>query len=375
MVDSPFQSFSPDYAVIPGRSLGETLGKWGMTQGELAKRTGLARKTINGIVNGTEPITPDTAIALERVFRVPARFWINLQKNYEEARARLRDQERLIHYRNWIKNEHIPLKELIARQAVPLMEDMRDQLRVVLTFFGVNSPDEYSKIWEKTQAVYNFRKSKTCNAHFGCLAAWLRLGEIAASDLPCEPFRKETFSNVLISIRKKVPGSISECQKWLVNTLAASGVALVYIPGITGAPIYGATRWLSSSKAIVQMSLRGKDDGNFWFTLFHELGHIHLHGEKDIFLEVDKGEPSEKEQEADEFARNRLIPLRQYESFLRFHGGGDLPRKLRFSKDDIVRFAQLVQVSPGVVVGRLQHEGWLPYSHCNELKQPLEFTG
>ncbi|MBI5153874.1 helix-turn-helix domain-containing protein [Candidatus Poribacteria bacterium] len=62
-----------------------------MTQAELAARTGLARKTINGIINGKEPIPPETAIQFEMVFRVPASFWLNLQKNFEETSARLRE--------------------------------------------------------------------------------------------------------------------------------------------------------------------------------------------------------------------------------------------------------------------------------------------
>lgn len=82
-------AFSPDFVVWPGKTLAETLEKTGMSQSHLAERTGLSLKTINEIINGSEPIAPDTAIQFEKVFRVPARFWLNLQKNYEEHTARL----------------------------------------------------------------------------------------------------------------------------------------------------------------------------------------------------------------------------------------------------------------------------------------------
>ncbi len=83
-------AFAPDYVVCPGKTLAETLEKAAISQSHLAERTGLSRKTINGIITGREPITPDTAIQLEKVFRVPAWFWLNLQKNYDEHSARLR---------------------------------------------------------------------------------------------------------------------------------------------------------------------------------------------------------------------------------------------------------------------------------------------
>lgn len=82
--------FAPDYVIPPGKTLAETLQKSDMLQAHLAERTGLSRKMINDIINGSEPITPDTAIQLEKVFRVPTRFWLNLQKNYDEHSARLR---------------------------------------------------------------------------------------------------------------------------------------------------------------------------------------------------------------------------------------------------------------------------------------------
>lgn len=367
-------AFEPDYAVIPGKTLAETLDSTGMTQSELAERTGLARKTINGIINGCEPITPDTAIQLEKVFRIPAQFWINLQNNYEEAIARLREKERLTKYLNWIKEEEIPYKELIRRKAIAAIKDPMAQLTAVLTFFGVASPEEYQTIWSSTQEVYSFRKSNKHHVSFGAVSAWLRLGELEAAQIECLPFDKTKCEEALAFLRNVVSENIVDNQHRLRDRLAACGVALVFVPGITGAPIYGATRWLAPNKAILQMSLRGKDDGNFWFTLFHELGHILLHGKKDIFLEVDMGETTEKEKAADDFARNRLIPAKAYRAFIGEHGGGNQPESLRLNKVAICAFAAQVKVSPGVIVGRLQREGWLSYSFCNDLKVRLGFV-
>lgn len=87
--------FVPDYAIPPGETLLDTIEALGMSQAELSERTGRPKKTINEIINGKAPITPDTALQLERVLGVSAAFWNNLGKNYRETLARLAEQERL----------------------------------------------------------------------------------------------------------------------------------------------------------------------------------------------------------------------------------------------------------------------------------------
>lgn len=84
--------FNPNYAVPPGETLKETLKSIGMTQAELSSRTGRSKRTINKITRGNTAITPDTAIQFERVLGVPASFWNNLERNYQETLARLKNQ-------------------------------------------------------------------------------------------------------------------------------------------------------------------------------------------------------------------------------------------------------------------------------------------
>lgn len=366
-------AFAPDYVVLPGKTLAETLEKSEMSQAHLAERTGLSRKTINGIISGREPITPDTAIQLEKVFRVPARFWLNLQKNHEEHAARLRERKRLADHSDWLDEMAIPVKELVARNAIPRYKEKTDILAAALQFFGVAGPEEFESVWKDTHETCRYRKSDKRNLRFGAVAAWLRLGEIKAAAIPCEPFDKKRLASVVPEIRALAPDSIVSSLPRISQLLSDCGVALVLEPGIPGAPVYGATRRLtaSSAKAILQMSLRGKDDGNFWFTLFHELGHLLLHNRQDIFLECDGFGKSDKEQEADVFAQDILINPDAYGMFLAAHGAGNRPRPIPISKRHICDFAKQVAVSPGVVVGRLQRDGWLPYTHGQDLKAKL----
>lgn len=90
MLETDIITFRPNYAVPPGETLKETIGSVGMTQAEVAQRIGQPKKTINEIIKGKAVITPDTAIQLERVLGVPASFWNNLERNYQETLSRLR---------------------------------------------------------------------------------------------------------------------------------------------------------------------------------------------------------------------------------------------------------------------------------------------
>jgi addiction module HigA family antidote len=81
-------TFEPDYAIPPGEILTEYLDSLGMSQRDLAARTGLAPKTVNEILQGKAPIMAETALKLERVVGRPAQFWRNLESLYRAARVR-----------------------------------------------------------------------------------------------------------------------------------------------------------------------------------------------------------------------------------------------------------------------------------------------
>lgn len=146
---------------------------------------------------------------------------------------------------------------------------------------------------------------------------------------------------------------------------ADAGVAVVFVPEIEGTVTSGATMWLSPDKAMIVLSLRHKKNDYFWFTFFHEAAHVLKHGRKEVFIEGERAGASgdEQEQEADRFAQDILIPPGAYRSF-----AASRPR----SKGEVRRFAQRMAIAPGIVVGRLQHEGVLPRSHMNDLK--IAFT-
>lgn len=320
MTTTAKSGFQPDYATHPGEILKETLEERGMPQSELGVRIGMSEKAISQIINGIAPISFETAMRLERVLDIPARFWNNLQSQWQEFRTAQAERESLAQHHDWLKA--FPWKELVARGAVAQTNDLTQRLASVLKFFAVHDVTAWKKLWDTetgTLAV-QFKKSARSAQHSEKVAAWLRLGELAAQQIPCEPFSTAKFDAVLCNARALTRQPLDVAFATLRTQCAAAGVALVLTKPIASAGIHGATRWLTKDKALLQLSGLYKSDDLLWFSLFHEAGHIQLHGKRDVFLEG-IGERDQREDEADQFAADRLIPADRVPELARLKTG------------------------------------------------------
>ncbi len=353
-------SYNPDIAIHPGNTLLDILDELGMKQVDLANRTGLTTKTINEIIKGKNPITPETSIRLSAVFGMSATFWNNLQRNYEETLTRLEIEKKL-------ENELINLKEyncygeLAHWGYVKKTRNRKEKVVNLLNFFGVSSLERIPTIH-----AIAFRKKLQGKLSKESLAAWLRCGELDAQKIETQKFDKYKLEDSIENLRKLTKEKPQIFEKELTKICASFGVAVVFVPYFKNTNVNGATRWLNPDKAIIQLSLRGRYDDIFWFTFFHELGHLFKHGKKDQFVEFDnKNNGREvKEKEADNFAREALIP---YDKYSKFINQGD------YSTAAIKNFANKLNISPSIVAGRLSfdHNDWTKWLR---LRKKLQFV-
>ncbi len=350
--------FDPDYVVAPGATLKESIDGKGISQTQLAQRTGLTEKTISQIVNGIAPISYDTAEKLELVTGVPAKFWNRRELGYREALSRRKELAALAGSEAWLKE--IPLKELVERGFVERSEDVGTLVHRALRFFGVSSVDAWRNAILAPSVQYRSNKARA--KYPGFVAAWERMGELQAEAIPCESFNGQEFRRLLQQeVRELTMASARVWCKRLPELCAQAGVAVVLTKEIPKAAVSGATRWLSKKDLpLIQLSLKFKTDDHFWFSFYHEAGHVLLHGRRDVYIDCGPDNETEEEREANAFARDLLIPPEHI---------AQLPY-LR-SKALIRRFASSIGVSPGIVVGRLQHDfpDLVPRTHCNDLKK------
>jgi HTH-type transcriptional regulator/antitoxin HigA len=352
--------FEPDYAVAPGATLAETLSAIGISQADLARRSGLSPKHVSQLVSGDAPLSADTAVRLERVTGVPSRMWSALEAQYRTQLKRQEERSRLRQDVGWLRT--LPVKELVARGAIEASEDKATLLERVLGFFGVSSIDAWNKEWQSPQAV--FRRSQASSSQPGAIAAWIRLGEDQARRLGCQPYSESAFRESLSEARSLTKHGPQEFEGRLRELCAGAGVVLVLVREIKMAPVSGATRWLSPQKAMIALSLRYKSNDQFWFSFFHEAGHVIKHPKRDGFVDIPgSGQGDAIEAEADAFASNVLIPPHHQERL----------RTLR-TATAIRSFADEIGIHPGIVVGRLQHEKLISHAALNHLKMRLAWS-
>lgn len=349
--------YEPDYAIPPGETLAERLEELGMDQRDLSNRLAMSPKCVCQIIRGKAPITQETAIKLERVTGVPAHVWNRLEMNYRAAKARIEDKARLVGSADlkWLKT--IPTRELVRRGVFEQPADKAGLLGAVFEFFGVASRGAWEKVWQGYQAAATWRKSSCFEVSPGATATWLRLGERQAQTIACQPFSASRFREVLDEIRGLTTTVPAVFQPKMVELCADAGVALVFVPEIRGCPASGAARWLGSEKALIQLSLRYKSDDHFWFSFFHEASHILHDPKKSISIDEPNQDGSQREERANRFAADLLVPPSQAVSL----------RGLK-SAHDIEAFARSIGIAPGIVVGRLQHDKLIKPFQFNELK-------
>lgn len=366
MIRAQQDQFRPDYAVPPGETLLEVLESEGMSQAELAERTGRPKKTINGIIKGNVAITPDTSLQLERALGMPASFWNNLQRQYDEVIARLDERARLEAHVEWLRR--FPIKAMQDFGWIPDVPDPVQLLDKVLKYFGVASPTQWESVW--SEVLISFRRPQALTSDVGAVAAWLRRGEIEAARIECGPFSAQLFREALRQVRRLTAEPFSSAWPRVVALCAQAGVAVVLVPELPRTRASGATRWLGPSKALIQLSLRYKTDDQFWFTFFHEAGHILLHGKRMTFVEYDESDEARvQDEEASSYATDFLIPPPSLRRFLRLH----TPPYIR--RADVQELAAELGIAPGIIVGRLQHDKKLPNTHLHDLKARLEWSG
>lgn len=359
------ESFSADrdWAVAPGEVLLEALEERGMSQSELARRMGRPIKTINEIVNGKAAITPDTALQLELTLGISAGFWNGLESAYREHQARERVNQQLETEGDWL--DAFPLSDLARYGLISRESTKGATLAALLSFFGVGSPVAWEDQWLKPDVA--FRASEAFESSPHAVAAWLRWGEVMAADITTKPFDADRLRNALRDVRpltRREPLSLIVAR--VKDLLAEVGIALIVAPEFAGTRLSGAAHWFASDKAIIQLSFRHKTDDHLWFSLFHEAGHILDRTGRNFVDEISEEDSNDQdERNADEFARDALIPREGYASFA---------EEATFDRDAVSAFAREQQIAPGIVVGRLQRDRLLPRSHLNDLKKSIQWA-
>jgi len=356
------KKITSDLAIPPGEYLAEVLETKSISQAEIARRMGRPPQAINEIIRGKKAITAETAILLERTLGVPAHIWTGLEAQYRLTHAKQTEKTNLERELPFLKE--IPYSHLSKLGFVKSTRNKMERLRELQNFFGVSSLRNMECVKAYGPA---FRCARKQEASAYALAAWIKAGEVSGRKIQTEPFSKQKLENSLSDIKEltlKMPG---EFMPQLKNIFSSVGIAFVIMPHFPKTYAQGATFWLEAQKAVLMMSIRGSWADIFWFSLFHEIAHIILHDKRMVFIEIVniKPEMAQQEEEADKFAASKLIPSESYQELL----------KSSINEKIIKSFAKRIGIQPGIIVGRLQYDGYISQNSLfNKIRERYKWT-
>ncbi|MFK0691572.1 ImmA/IrrE family metallo-endopeptidase [Mesorhizobium sp. IMUNJ 23033] len=333
-----------------------------MTLESLADLLGESSEFTSQLLTGDVPIDNDIAESLADILGASKAFWLEREVQFRTARERARSNAPTSSPAEWLGR--LPISDMKKFGWISSARGPENLLAECLRFFDVGSLVDWEATYRPLARAAAYRLSKSYVSDPMSIVTWLRFVETKAQHISANNFDAVAFRKALPNLRAL---TLLKDPKVFMPKLrelcAACGVALVVAPTPQGCPASGATRLLSSGTAMIALSLRYKTDDQFWFTFFHEAGHLLLHSDRAFFLEDGSDVTQTEEDEANEFSANLLVPSETWE---RLSPG---------IKDfrSVVRQAVSIGTSPGILVGQMQHKGHLRFNQLNFLKRRLSW--
>lgn len=347
--------FTPDWFSKPGDSLRSLMVRRGLTALDVAKCLEGGLADVRGLLDGTGRIEADSATALATHLGGTASFWMKRQSQYDIALGRAVDRATAVEADDWLL---LPVPGPRPKGRLT-SQKRRAEVQRRLSFFNVATMAAWEARYGRICSNTLFRKSQALPTNNGAVLMWLRSGEMSADLVSTRSWNAGNLQDRLEDIRKlsKVRRPEGFLPK-LKSLCAEAGVAVIAKRAPQGCPASGASRMVAPDKAMILLSFRGLSDDRFWFTVFHEIGHLLLHGAR-TFVDADMEEVDESEKEANEFASSCIVPDKRSEEF----------QNLKVDRDAIIRFSVSAGVSPGLTVGQMQHRRMLNRDQMNYLKR------
>ena len=348
------EEYEPKWFSPPGESIAVFLEEAKSSLEEFAAHMNVDKDAALKILEGLCSIDDEKADALAGLVGGSKRFWLERERQYRSDYDRVKgalelsDTEFL---------DQFPLTDLYE---IGLQKHKFNQSRELMDFLGFESAALCQQNLKRALRDVVFRESKAFKHVDGATYAWLRRCELSAYKVNCTPLDMEGFKETLQEVRgltkiKDPAVFVPELRR----LCATRGVVVVVERAPKGCTVSGATKYQKGNRAMIALTFRHLSDDQFWFTFFHEAGHLVLHDRAKVFLESEGIKKTVLEAEADEFAAETLIPRKFLEEL----------HQLKSRSKEIIRFAVKVGIAPGIVVGQLQHIGMLGYKQLNGLKR------
>lgn len=345
--------FNDNYYFHPGYYIEELIDSLGLSQSEFAAQMNTSEKTLSLLVNGKQSLTRDLASKLSRMTGMSAGLWLGYQSAYDAAEAEIKSQESLeadkailsdLDYQYFIDYFNAPAST---------RSNWKEKIKWLRQIFSLSS----LTILKEPDLSLNFRTlgSELREKNIVCTNAMLMLArkQFRKDEPPFETERFEETVNALKMIMNQTEPNIPQVR----DILSRGGIELVFLPNLRSSKIRGAVKKQGKRMLLMVTDSRHNLD-SFWFTLFHELGHINNGDTASITISGASNINDNSENAADLFARDQLIPKKDYERFIEQND---------FSLTAISTFSKEIKRIPSIVIGRLISDKYLDYKRDSNL--------
>lgn len=359
---------SRDLIIHPGETIADILEERNLSQAELATRTGVSPAYVSSVISGKKDISSKFAMALEYALGVPKTFWLNLQANYDAELLELNETNTITEEE---KETYTTLREIVKwlrdERLIPKGKSQTDTILSLRKLFQVSNISNLASFVPSGA----FRISQKASTNPTIMGAWLRLCQLlSANGSPVIPQFDFQKTGLLIADLKNIMlNKEADIQTDLSAVMASYGIKFHVVKNFRGAPVQGYISQNKENEYQMVLTIRGAYADIFWFSIFHEIGHI-VNG--DItnaagFIDIVNSNQNtmDKEAAADEFAKDALLDPKSYKAFV---------KDSDFSLPAIFKYAESQHVMPYIVIGRLQKEKIIPYSWYSGYKTRYKWT-
>jgi len=363
MIDT--YKFTPNWISPPGDTILDLLSERNLSISDFDEFVSDGSLDINKLLNGELEIDNSIAQYLASFFVTSKSFWIKRDAQYRENKQSLSMQIDTLTPMKWLKD--FPISDMVKSGWICADRTFQSRFNACLQFFNVSSISEWETNYKNRVEQALFKTSYAYENEYKSTTSWLRYGEICSA--------KETYSSWNATLLKeKLPflrsltreRCFSEAVQKAKQVCSACGVAFIIGQTPRNCHSSGATFIKSDNTVVLMLSCRFKSDDHFWFSFFHEIGHLLLH-KRQLFLETPKNYLTNEENEANQFAQEVLIPAFLSSELNQLIASGKEMHNAR----RIIRFAKKIGVSAGIVVGQLQFQKIIPHSRLNKLKKTI----
>lgn len=336
---SNYIEYKDTIAFHPGYYIKEIVDESGLTQEDFAKRLDTTPKNLSLLIRGEQNLSIDIAMKLSRMQRTSVFYWLNLQNAYDSLITEFKSDEELSIEREVFKNlNYRYFRDNFGLPDLPRKID--EQIKEVRNFLNVAT----LKVFTKKDMAVSFRSSTEALTEANTVKAnvMVQIAANKALKVDAPRFNRHRFEKS-VKYALTLTRNHNEFYPLLYQAFLEAGVIFIILPNLSGSKINGATKKIGDNIMLMVNDRRLNAD-TFWFTLFHEIGHI-MHGDYGISFERETGG---EEESANKYAEDRLIPSREYQEFL---------SKKHFDFSSICHFADQIDRDPGIVLGRLQKDG------------------